>query len=458
MNLKNSRIIVVDDNQKDVKKLLAFFDKEGVPYNYYEGTSSKKLPRKPLKDVRIIFLDFDLGTAGQFSIKNKISVLVGAFKKLLSKDNGPYVLIAWTTNNNTNQDLITPFKDVLMNDLSLPRPVMIFDMDKTNVMNDIRAIEKNVKKAFDGSNVFELLLTWGNHADTAISHVLSNLLNISAKRLPTTITNFSDYALELNKAMQFHMYKFAVSALGSDNVKPNKEMLVAGQLPFINFFQDFIENTIKEYKHNFSNLEKSTHLLNTTPPITLYTVFERAELNSTFLLSSKPEKFPQPGNIYIADDVFNILSNRRRNNLINKTIPKKSDLISDFLQRPKGQYRSLFMRRAKKILIEITPECDFAQNHWKSARLMLGVLIPYDLQTTADPESFLKTSGKVTSYLPIIYKKKTFLMTFHNIYQYNLGIEDLKRVSPVMRARKEFLVDIQHWFGTHISRPGKTEF
>lgn len=457
MNLRNSRIVIVDDSLDDVKKLLTFFDREGVPYNYYQPPELKNLPRKPLKDIRVLFLDFDFGVSGQSPVKNKISVLMGIFKKLLAKDNGPYILVAWTTFNTGTGDLITPFKEAIMADPSLPRPVIIFDMDKSVVMNDLKKIEQNIKKAFNGSNVFELLLRWGNHADKAISHLLNNLLDISTKRLPAGLTSFDGYATELNKAMQFHVHKFATSLLGAENLKANKDLLIAGQMPFINFFQDLIESSIKEDGHDFRNLEKSTYQFSRPPLPAPYTVKEKAELNSIFLLSSKPESFAQPGNIYMADPVFRILTDNGRHPLINQVVPKNSDLIQDFIQSPNGQHRQWFLRRAKKILMEITPECDFAQNNWKAARLVLGVLMPY-VDTMGAPNSFLKKSDKVTPSLPVVYKNQVYLMTFHNIYQYSLGIKALTGAKPILRARKDLLVDIQHWFASHISRPGKTEF
>ena len=51
--------MVVDDKRSDVEKLLKLLDKRGVPYNYYyEDARSTNLPNVPLKDVRVVFLDF----------------------------------------------------------------------------------------------------------------------------------------------------------------------------------------------------------------------------------------------------------------------------------------------------------------------------------------------------------------------------------------------------------------
>lgn len=456
MNLKNSRIIIVDDDWEDVKKLLSFFDKEGIPYNYYKGPNEKSLPKKPLKDVRVLFLDFDLGVGGQFSVKNKISVLMGVYKKLLAKDNGPYVLIAWTTYNTGPSELITPFKTALMSDPTLPKPVMIFDMEKSAVMNDLKGIERNIKKAFNGSNVFELLLRWGNHADAAVSQVLNNLLSISVKKVPTTAVAYDDYTIELNKAMQFHVYKFAAALLGK-NLKANKDLLVAGQVPFVSFFQDFIESAIKDDGHNFKNLQRSTYNLN-NPSSADYTLPERAELNSIFLLDSKPDTFAQPGNIYKAEPIFRLVKTGS-NFHTKKLIPKKPDFIQEFVQPAKyNTYKDVLSRKSVLILIEITPECDFAQKKWKAARFILGALLPYDLDNSIfinDTKSFFKQNHDP---LPVKYKGQVYWMVFHTGYHFNLSISQSDKVAPILKARKELLVDVQHWLAAHISRPGKTVF
>jgi hypothetical protein len=77
MKLTDKKIVVIDDKRDEVEKLLKLLDKKGISYNYYfQDANSDNLPDECLKNVRVIFLDFVLGTDGQ-SEKNKISVYNG---------------------------------------------------------------------------------------------------------------------------------------------------------------------------------------------------------------------------------------------------------------------------------------------------------------------------------------------------------------------------------------------
>jgi len=67
------------------------------------------------------FLDFVLGTDGQ-SDKNKISALMGVVKGIVARDNGPYVIFAWTKHNQPQDDLFGAFKKAIMNDKDFPSP------------------------------------------------------------------------------------------------------------------------------------------------------------------------------------------------------------------------------------------------------------------------------------------------------------------------------------------------
>jgi len=49
-----------------------------------------------------------------------------------------------------------------------------------------------------------------------------------------------------------------------------------------------------------------------------------------------------------------------------------------------------------------------------------------------------------------------FVLNSH--YSFALSINSFAEIEPLIRARKELLTLLQHWYATQISRPGIPEF
>ena len=73
---RNAEIVIIDDTPDEVASLLKLLNRNGIGYCYYTGIDLEELPETPIEGIRILFLDFVLGTDGQ-SDKNKISALMG---------------------------------------------------------------------------------------------------------------------------------------------------------------------------------------------------------------------------------------------------------------------------------------------------------------------------------------------------------------------------------------------
>src|SRR5208337_4333344 len=242
MNLRETKIIVVDDKKEDVEKLLKLLDKRGIPYNYYyQDANVDNLPERPLDNIRLIFLDFVLGTDGQ-PLKTKMAALLNVLKQILKPDNGPYIILAWTVHNkaNANGDLITPFKAELYNNPIIPKPVVIIDLDKSKVMRNSAYIERKIKKTFDGKNIFEILFDWECNGKTALADVIKTLADISIKNISVTPLSLDRYSLSLRKETERNMYRFAAAITGESNLDTGSGILVDAQIPLGTILQDYL--------------------------------------------------------------------------------------------------------------------------------------------------------------------------------------------------------------------------
>jgi hypothetical protein len=446
MNLEDTKVIIVDDKPEEVKILFDLLNKNKIAYNYYSG-SKPGLPGSPFSAVRIIFLDFVLWTDGQ-SEKTKISTLMGVMKKILGPANGPYIVLLWTK----HAELIEAFKSALMSEATLPKPVKIIDLDKNECLkkHNLGVLKRSINEKFNDNEIAKLILHWERQSNNAATDVLATLAEISRPDSGTT-TTFDDYSRTWNRNLEGHCYKFAEAALGKNLTKP-KDMLIAIQTIMSILFQDHFESVVRRDPGPFSPLVGRL-----TRPSDHYRIDLKGKLNTFFLLSTGVSRGSHPGNIYTYRNIWPHVNKGKLKLGVRKILQEfsnSSDIIND------DRFGQL-CAACIPVFIEITPVCDFAQQNQKTERFLLGILWPVDgsrqRQNYIDQQMKSKADF-LYPILPVRYNDKSYNLTFNSRWLFTANLRALKQIRPILRARNELLVDIQHWFANHFSRPGKTQF
>ncbi|MDO8663348.1 MAG: hypothetical protein Q7K28_00695, partial [Candidatus Wildermuthbacteria bacterium] len=243
MITRTTNVVVIDDLYDEVKPLLRMLNHKGIGLVYYNGTDYRELPDRPLKGVRLLFLDFVLGTDG-LSSRNKISTLMGVVKKVIAEDNGPYVVLAWTKHDLPVDDLLSLFKEEILKDPQFPQPVVIIDLEKNNCLGNPNKINKNLNERFGDENVLKVLLRWEDYARNALCDVLKILSDMS-KPAVTAGQSFDDYSANWNAQLERHIFRIAETSLGR-NIGADRNLLIAAQLALTVPFHDCAETLIKK--------------------------------------------------------------------------------------------------------------------------------------------------------------------------------------------------------------------
>ncbi|MCK4792630.1 MAG: hypothetical protein KAV87_53365 [Desulfobacteraceae bacterium] len=375
---------------------------------------------------------------------------MGAVKGVIARNNGPYVIFAWTKHDRPEDDLFTAFKNEIMKDNDFPKPVVLINLEKNDCLGrSFASVNKKLMQTFNDKNILEFLFFWEKNASLAIRDVVKLLTEMSMPPIQAG-QSFDDYSEKWNSELEKHICKISEMALG-ENIKADRKLLIAAQLALTNPFHDCIERRIWSDSRMFKSLTAKI-MTHKTSPVTNQ---QRALLNTYFLLVSHDlDSNVQPGNIYLFNSVLSRLKCMTKSCYSNKLRITKTKIIEDFCQKNvSAGDKNQLVKDSVPILIEITPECDYVQNKWKHARCVLGVLWPENL------ERFLnKKLGYIFKPLPVTCEDKTYILTFNARHIFNFPFSVFKALPPSLKARKELLVDIQHWFSSHISRPGKTEF
>lgn len=374
-------------------------------------------------------------------------------KRTISPYNGPYVIIAWTQ----YPVLIDLFKKEIMKSDYIPKPLAIIDLEKSGCMQSLNKIKNKIKEKINDKELIEILLQWENHATCSSYDVLNKLADISKQAISKEKKSYDEFSSEWNSELEKHIYLIAKSYLGK-NIRENKNLLMSAQFALTPIFQYHIEYRIKDEIKTFGNLTKKIFSNNTKK----HTPKERASMNTFFLLTTKKLfKGIKPGSIYPYSKVFDKFKCKEKGCYTNKIKVDKSELVGEFYYEDLKKYnkRKELIKQVKIIMMEITPECDYAQQNMRGGKFVFGVLWPETLSGTKSMDEKIRSKANyIYNPLPIIYKEKIYYLTFNSRYFFNVSLDLFNNIEPILVARKELLVDVQHWFSKHISRPGKTEF
>ncbi len=418
MNIpKNGRIVVIDDNYEEAIPLLKVLAKSKIPSMYFSGLA-EELPANTLENIRLVFLDLKLVSV--IDEKTVISAIISVLEKIISKQNGPYILILWSMHD---IDYRKGLEDSFQNQLSGIKPIMILTLKKTDyierddgekinfVKNALKLIENKLIQELKKAGIFHLFIIW------------ENLVHKSAGKIVNDFSSFYPLDENWNNNMCGVFKKLARAYAGKQLEDEDADKLIKDALfTFNGTFLDTLENEISNKKIEGLKINDSNNVNDDIA----------AQINSKLHLIFQPPKNSVPGNIYKWENQMKI------NDLFNGDI----DLY------PQKQKDS-FLNKLKYILLEVSPSCDYAQDKWKLHRVLHGLMWPEnDFNKIKKKADYIYTSP--------IFKvdNKIYKFVFDLRYLTTLSLDELKDKKPVLRIRHDLLVDIQSKIAGHINRPG----
>lgn len=443
---ENGRVVIVDDRDEEAMPLIQILSIHGVPVTYFKGEYDK-LPEHQLDSVRIIFLDLRLNEPSDD--KTAISTILSVVDKIISPDNGPYLAILWSKHSvDYRSELEARFAD------KPNKPSMILDLEKTlylqhtgehNREEFLAGVEKSVKDQFTGEELKIILDSVGQTYDQVTSIKTSfvpdaleriesklkkelekagvfhlfflweNIVHKSAGETVKTVYKFFPDDDKWNDNMQNVLYNMAKAYMGKQLSDDSKDIVRASLVTFNEVFTDILNresrNGIGEFKFGFANKSRLPKNL-------------MARINSKIVLISDAEDQIIPGNVYVTGRT--------------------------------SQYNAQFFRDGAfsegtefdKLIIEVSPYCDYAQKKWQVSRQLPGILCPEQYFSKLDNKEFMYISP-IIDVGGNIYKIVCDLRFFQAS-----SFDVLQSLHPVFRLKHGLLVEIQSHIARHIGRPG----
>lgn len=419
---ESNRIIVVDNEQSDLNQIAYEFNKKGIGCHtiLYDGFN---FPEEPYSDVRIAFFDVNLafGNAGTSSSDpiQCFSILENAIGNYISPNNGPFVLIFWTSNDGLIQDFINyinrdPNTENIVRDRI--KPYYISCLSKQDISNE-HPLEDMLRKEFDNSMV-NLCIDFDRQLQDASIRTINKLLSLIPMNDPWgKPQSFEDDFKKL-------FSKIAIAS-GGENSSDNTDRSINEALaPIIqhslrpsSLWQDYLK--INNYsKDDIKNLVSK---------------IVEEELNAFFFVDEA------------------IVEKKERGCLLKIKTEKFETLVGvEFNQWIKNEFgESPKLDGCFPIAVEISSACDFSQNKSRTNKYLLGIAHNQAIKIKDKDSNFEVEDFMINN----IHYSIAFNFNFILVNITEDSIEDI-----LFGFKKEIMDMIGNRYANHISRIGITSF
>ena len=420
MNLPMSgRVVIVDDEFREALPLIRTLSQRRVAVTFFRGRL-EDLPSEPFKDVRIVFLDIVLEGLEGADDKTKISTLMNVVKKIISKENGPFVLAIWTKHLELKDKLQNALKEEEFYTLTVNLEKDTFfekkeGSDEWTFKEDKKdKLQRIIEEKIRAIDIFKVFINW------------ENLIHDASSMTVNEISKFSEFDDHWNDKMKRIFFSFAKAQAGRliENME-DREKITSALYTFNQIFSDIFERDIQQFIIEGISLEDGD-------------IGEevKVKINSRILIDTAPRNELYPGNVYKdqnADVTF----------------------IKEILNENREDVLGSIAENSISIFVEVTPICDFVQRKAKMNRVIKGVLIPDSAGTNTGIWRKIKKHALFLYVSPAIhYKGKDYRMILDFRYFTSVKTDELKSTDVLFRIRKELLSDIQIKLSSHINRTG----
>lgn len=361
----NGSIVIIDDRIEEAIPLFQFFSKQGCPYHYYSG-EMVAFPNSLVNyGARIVILDYNLNPAitNVQTIKSQHHAILN---KIINKNNGPYFLFLWSKNTSDYKD----YKEMLES-INTPENIHLKPLDFKKIekseffelkdgnyeFKESKSIdlEKLILEKIEDLTLLKYFVSWENTLLKTERNTLSEAISITLNS--SISTSSPDYS------------KYLISVLA----KPFLEKRLKGSTSQSRIFASF--NSLNRVFNSLLDLEFE-EISNSLPSIVIENNYDVKssdikieKLNSWFNINalrndSKKGKIIRPKEFNFSS-VNLLIKNEQRSN---------GFMLSDLINEVNNQNKYY-----KEIILEVSPDCDIAQNKRYFYRIVPGFVISIEL-------------------------------------------------------------------------------
>jgi hypothetical protein len=486
-----TRVAVLDDDEKEGMEIIRALWRRQIPALYFRGVEDAPAADSLLTGIRLLFLDMDL-VPGAGETRTKVSTLVATIRRIVSPDNGPYSVIAWTK----HMELVEEFEKYIFERNDMGQPINVVAISKDACRDDADEFDIDKIKAVLDATLVEFsplmfLQSWEASCLDAAIRVTAELSTLAQQGVYSSPKEFRDnWKLQLLRMMHS-----MAKAAGGRAIKEDRDVAFAAFCSALSpLHADRLESRksqLCETMHSYSDQILSDDVSNGCDKSAI------SRINTMLHCSYDRLHEFYAGNLYLATDRTSF----------GKLIVNPNEFISGFVD---GSPRSDDWKRgfntlkehAIPVVLESNPTCDHSQKKVKIARLVAGLLIPrteidkpirpvearsdpitsnwetrvvacvhrtaewwHSVMGETNPDArlpeyrFVKTAdflfmiGPLNLDIPHIGRADYYIV-LNAQYLFSLPKKEAEKEVAQFRLRTQAFTNFQFWFGNHSSRPG----
>ena len=348
----NGSIVILDDQYTEAEPLIKLLSKNNKSFRYYDG----KYENLPLKSIekeatRLVFLDYNL-TEGTTGSASQVSTIAANLTRIIDEDNGPYFILLWSKNKNDAQEFNNDMEKIYVTYPHL-KPLEIKCLNKADYFETevdgykfnsdrVEEFQRELEEMVSGIELLEFYSSWEN-----------KILLTSQKLIKKT----SDVGQGMSAKQLVHLLSNINLEQFSRNMR-DEQLIVAAYQSLNTVFSSYLNHKIEDIKlseDRFSEISSEDNY-----EVNSARVNSWLNINTIDNPSRIGQVFSMPSSSFLDDNI--IKNNELRGQFIEIANQNKTE--NDYF---------------KTVGLEISPECDVAQNKRNFYRVIPGMVISESL-------------------------------------------------------------------------------
>jgi hypothetical protein len=436
--LNGVRVVIIDDVEAEILDLVRGLWRIGAAPLYIDpATLEREDTYKPLSGVRLAFLDMDIVGAGA-DAKSKVAALANCIRRVISKDNGPYVAVAFTK----HPELVEDLDSYIFPNAEIARPYAFVTIGKEECQ-DIAALSARIDEELQKRGPVRMLQAWEAASTAAGSEVVGELASIASG----SEVEPGKWREAWSKAMLRIMHRCGRESVGDGGMSSGPAAFKAFCHSMIPLHGDKLEGRVAV---PYPDLEDTTKELLVDDSKQDCGIEAKARINSMLHCSFDDLQAGRPGSVYPL-----------KSSGLASLFPDVATMVEALMPRGK-QTSEEFRKQIEEvgaqvvpIAVETSPACDHVQGNLIVARLTGGLLVPVDIAKkfkSTLPQSIWKLA-------PLWISadgggKAAYALFINCLLVSSCALDVLQRASAGFRIRSQAFTTLQVCFGSHAARPG----
>lgn len=464
-----NKIVVIDDQINEALPLIKLLSEQGANTLYYSGVP-EEMPENPLVGVRLVFCDLRFSTTTDS--KSIISNILAMLRKIISENNGPYILIVWSTHQD---EYIEDLKTALSREKVAPEFVLPLEkasyFESKSTMSEIQSdiyteIESADLDVSDENTVKEIIKRNLAPNDFIIQIARTNALQEISKKLID----------ELSKAQLFHLFvlwegTISYSAVQTVNTMYGEMSAFSLDKKLRAMFFYLAYNRLEQRFDSAAPTEKFWAAIDSlndlfpyfyndyvhgliTDPFDIESIEHLKEIKDIscakfnhWKIISKASKDNKPGNVF-----YDCTKQFEPHGLISKK------RINDDNPYSKLSQQILNNENIKYFLVDVSSECDIAQGKIYVSRYVPGIMMPQDHYDKLKAEKLLAEPDYILRSPVISFEEKNYYLIFNLNQMSYIDVDELYKLELAFSLTEQFSVHIKQKAANCVSKHGVETF